>query len=76
MRIPDLRTEDELDEAALIDAIRTYVRIQARDWERRQLNRIFPAVRREVMKAQGDGNAIDVAGVIRKVFVQRELPAS
>ncbi len=75
MRIPDFKTEDELDEAALIDAIRSYVRIRARDWERRQLNRIFPQVRREVVEALGRGNAIDVAGVIRKVFVAGELPA-
>ncbi len=75
MRIPDHKTEDELDEAALIDALRSFVRVQARDWERRQLNRIFPAVRREVATALASGNAIDVGAVIRKVWVNRELPA-
>ncbi len=74
MRIPDFKTETELDEAALIDAIRSYVRIQARDWERRQLNRIFPSVRREVVAALGRGDAIDVPALIRKVFVAGELP--
>lgn len=68
------KVESELEDAAIADAVGTYVSVQARDWKRRQLNRVLPGVFALVDAARAKGDAPDVPAIIRQVFLKREIP--
>lgn len=68
------KTEDELDDAAVVDAIRSFIRVQASDWQRRQLNAMLPGVLRLVDEARANGDRPDVVAIIRQVYLKRQIP--
>lgn len=70
------RDESELDDAAALDTIRTFIAVQARDWQRRQLNRVAPRVRALIDEARSNGDAPDVPALIRQVWLDRSLPSA
>jgi hypothetical protein len=67
-------TDQDLEDAAVADACRTYIALQARDWQRRQRNRVLPAVLRLVDEARSNGDAPDIPALIKQVFLDRDLP--
>ena len=71
----NVKTQAELDDHAVVDAVRSFVNVQARDWNRRQLNAVLPRVLRLVDEARANGDAPDVAALIRQVFLERQIPA-
>lgn len=68
------KTPEELDDAAVVDAVRTFLAVQARDWQRRQQNEVLPRVLKLVDEARANGDAPDVPAIIRQVFLNRQLP--
>lgn len=68
------KTDDELDDAAIVDAIRSFIRVQASDWQRRQLNEVQPQVFQLVDAARERGDRPDVPAIIRQVYLKRQLP--
>lgn len=69
------KTEEHLEEAAIIDTLRTFIAVQARDWQRRQQNALVPRVLRMVDEARANGDAVDVPALIQQVWLDRRLPA-
>lgn len=67
-------TPQQLDDAAIADSVNTFIAVQARDWQRRQRNRVLSAVFTEVDYARQSGDSPDVPAIIRKVWLNRELP--
>ena len=61
-------TEDELDEAAVADAVNTFLLVKSRDWRRREKNRLFPLVFAQIDKARDLGDKPDVRAIVRSVF--------
>lgn len=68
------KTTEELDDAAITDAVRTFIDVQARDWKRRQLNVVLPGVFLLVDQARANGDRPDVPAIVRKVYLQRQIP--
>lgn len=69
-----IKTESALEDADAIDAIRTFVNVQARAWARRQMNELLPRVLRLMDEARARGDRPDVAALIRQVHLERQLP--
>jgi hypothetical protein len=67
-------TDEELDDHAVVDVVRSYISLQARDWQRRQRNRVVPGVLRLVDQARANGDAVDVPALVRQVFLDHQLP--
>ena len=67
-------TRDELDDAAIADAVRSFIALEARDWQRRQRARLLTPVLRLVDEARERGDAPDVAAFIRQVWLDRKMP--
>lgn len=70
-----IKTTEELDDAAVVDAVRAFINVQGRDWVRRQLNAVQPRVLRLVDEARANGDAPDVPALIRQVFLDRQIPS-
>ena len=68
------KTEEVLQDAAVADAVRTFIAVQARDWVRRQQNELIPQVLRLVDDARAAGDAPDVPAIIRQVHLDRQVP--
>ena len=68
MTTRDVKTSEELDDAAIVDAVRSFIRVQERDWARREMNRVLPVVLREVDRQRSLGNVPHVPSLIRRVF--------
>ena len=67
-------TDAQLDKAAAKDAVSSFVRVQARDWHRRQMNAVWPVIEAQIDAALASGNSIDVPALVRKVWLERHLP--
>lgn len=65
-------TESQLDKQAARDAVSTFIRLQARDWHRRQMNRVWEKVSAEIDTAWANGDAVDIPALIRQVFAEPE----
>jgi hypothetical protein len=61
-------TPEQLDLAAAKDAVSTYLRVKARDFHRRQMNRIWPAIQAQVEQAIANGDALDLPALTRAVY--------
>ena len=68
------KTREELDDQAAIDTLRTFINVQARDWARRQQNEIQPRVLRLIDEARANGDRPDMVGLIREVYLERQMP--
>jgi hypothetical protein len=65
-----VKTEDELDEATVADAVRSFIAVQARDMVRRQRNLSVPRVMAEIDRARSLGDKPDIPAILRAVFNQ------
>ena len=61
-------TPQELDLAAAKDSVSTYIRVKARDFHRREMNRVWPAIAAEVALSVARGDALDLGALIRQVY--------
>lgn len=61
-------TPHQLDLAAAKDAVSTYIRVQSRDFHRREMNRVWPSIQAQVELAISNGDALDLGALIRKVY--------
>lgn len=66
------KTEVELEDEAIADAVRTFIRLQARVWERDQKNRILPTVIELADAARLQGKQVDVPAIIRQVWMESD----
>jgi len=64
------KTETELEDEAIADAVRSFIRLRARVWEREQKNRILPAVIEAADEARRQGKAVDVPAILRQVWLE------
>jgi hypothetical protein len=63
-----IRTDEELDEMAIADAVRSFITLQARDLVRRKRNELLPKVMAEIDKARALGDKPDVPAILRAVY--------
>lgn len=73
MSLRDTKTQEELDDAAIVDAVRSFIRVQERDWSRRQMNAMLPKVLKAVDTARANGERPDVKKIIEQAFTGRLL---
>lgn len=66
------KTEVELEDEAIADAVRTFVTLQARVWIREQKNRILPSVIEAADNERARGRKVDVPALIRKVWLETD----
>lgn len=64
------KTEVELEDEAIADAVRTFVNLQARNWVRQQKNRVLPAVIEAADEARRSGKRVDVPALIKQVWME------
>ncbi len=64
-------TPAQLDKAAAKDALGSFLLLQSRDWRRRKLNEIWPKLDAEIDKAIANGDALDVAALVKQIFNER-----
>lgn len=64
----------DLEEQDIADAIRSYIALQARSWQRQQKNRITGRVFHLIDEARDNGEVPDVQALIKKVWEDRSLP--
>ena len=62
------KTGMELDKLAAKDAVSSFIRLQARDYHRREMNNIWPQVNEAIDAALANGDAVDVPALIRQVW--------
>lgn len=68
------KSEENLEEAAIVDTIRQFINVQSRDWVRRQQNALIPSVLRLVDDARNGGDSIDVGALIKQVWLDGQVP--
>lgn len=68
------RTNEELDDLAIADAVGSFVAVKQRDWTRRQKNQMIPFVMRQVDMARAAGKTPDVARIIEDAFARGHVP--
>lgn len=66
------KTEVELEDEAIADAVRTFIALQAREWVRQQKNAILPTVLKMADEARADGKALDVPALIKQVWLESD----
>jgi hypothetical protein len=69
-----VKADTALEDADAIDAIRTFIGVQARSWVRRQQNEMIPRVLHLMDAARSRGDAVDVPALIRQVHLERQVP--
>lgn len=67
-------TEDELDDAAIADAVGSFILVKSRDWRRRQKNTLLPYVMSQVDIARALGDKPDVAKILENALVRGIIP--
>lgn len=68
------KTEEEMDDEAIVAFVRSYATVMAADWRRRQLNAVLPEVMKRVDEARAKGNAPDVNAIMQQVWLNAEGP--
>jgi hypothetical protein len=69
------KTEEEMDDEAVVAYIRSFVTVMAADWRRRQLNKVLPEIMKQVDAARARGDAPNVHAIMQKVWLDAEGPA-
>jgi len=67
------RSDTQLQDDDIADAVRSFIALQARSWQRRQKNAVLPRVLRMAVDARDNGDEPDVPGIIRQVWLERDL---
>jgi len=67
------KSDTVLQDEDIADAVRSFIALQARSWQRRQKNAVLPKVSRMVLDARDNGDEPDVPGIIRQVWLERDL---
>lgn len=67
------KSDIELQDDDIADAVRSFIALQARSWQRRQKNAVLPKVLRMAVDARDNGDEPDVPGIIRQVWLERDL---
>lgn len=66
------KTEVELEDEAIADAVRTFIVLQSRVWVRQQKNAILPRILKMADEARANGKAVDVPALIRQVWLESD----
>lgn len=66
------KSEVELEDEAIADAVRSFIALQSRVWVRQQKNAVLPQVMRLADEARADGKAVDVPAIIRQVWMETD----
>ncbi len=69
------KTEEQMDDEAVMAYIRSFITVQAADWRRRQLNTVLPEVMKQIDAARAKGNLPDVRRILDKVWLDKAGPA-
>ena len=68
------RTEDELDDLAVADAITSFIAVRQRDWVRRTRNRMLPYVMLQIDQARANGDKPDIKQIMEDAFARGQVP--
>lgn len=63
---------DDLDDAAIKDAISSFVAVHARDWQRRVRNAMFAQVGPQVMELRRRNKAVDTKKLIHRAWLDQQ----
>jgi len=66
------KSEIELEDEAIADAVRTFIGLQSRVWARQQKNAVLPRVLRLADEARANGRAVDVPALIKQVWLESD----
>lgn len=66
------KSEVELEDEAIADAVRTFITLQSRVWVRQQKNAILPRILKMADEARANGKAVDVPALIRQVWLESD----
>lgn len=66
------KSEIELEDESIADAVRTFIGLQSRVWVRQQKNVILPRVLRLADEARASGKAVDVPALIKQVWLEND----
>lgn len=63
-----IKTPEQLEDAAIADAIRTLVALEMREKKREIENHLISAVKPQVDKARLEGRSVDVRTLVQRLF--------
>lgn len=66
------KTEEQLDDEAIVDYVKSFIRVQSSDWRRRQQNAVLPEVMNRIDTVRNRGDQPDVQKILQAVWTDRE----
>lgn len=66
------KTDIQLEDEAIADAVRTFIGLQSRVWVRQQKNAILPVVLRMADDLRANGEQVDVPAILKQVWLERD----
>lgn len=63
-----IKTPEQLEDAAIADAIRTLVALELREKKREVENHLFEIVRPQVERARLEGRSVNVKTLVQRLF--------
>jgi hypothetical protein len=68
------KTQEEMDDEAIVAYVRSFVTVMAADWRRRQLNLVLPEIMHQVDDARAKGHEPNVHKIMQQVWLKAEGP--
>ena len=68
------RTDEELEDMAVADAITSFLAVKQRNWIRHQKNRILPRVMIQLDAARAAGHKPNIPKIIEDAFARDTIP--
>lgn len=68
------KTDQELDDLAIADAVTSFLAVKQRDWVRRQRNKMLPYVFTQVDIARANGDKPDIKKIMENALVTDSVP--